>query len=162
MGSAALTMTLNYKGLIKIEPSTLQAGHTQPRAIFHCIGDPGYLFCCSTILWVLLLSTWVKMIHHHHFCISGTGKRGKKREREREGHLFYLTAHINPNLTIWPYLAARSREGNGTPLQEQPGRLRSVGSLKVRHNWATSLSLFAFMHWRRKWQPTPVFMPWES
>ena len=26
----------------------------------------------------------------------------------------------------------------------------------------TSLSLFTFMHWRRKWQPTPVFMPGES
>ena len=28
--------------------------------------------------------------------------------------------------------------------------------------WATSLSLFTFMHWRRKWQPTPVFLPEES
>ena len=28
--------------------------------------------------------------------------------------------------------------------------------------WATSLSLFTFMHWRRKWQPTPVFLPGES
>jgi len=27
---------------------------------------------------------------------------------------------------------------------------------------ATSLSLFIFMHWRRKWQPTPVFLPGES
>ena len=26
----------------------------------------------------------------------------------------------------------------------------------------TSLSLFTFMHWRRKWQPTPVFLPRES
>ena len=26
----------------------------------------------------------------------------------------------------------------------------------------TSLSLFTFMHWRRKWQPTPVFLPGES
>ena len=26
----------------------------------------------------------------------------------------------------------------------------------------TSLSLFTFMHWRRKWQPTPLFMPGES
>ena len=25
-----------------------------------------------------------------------------------------------------------------------------------------SLSLFTFMHWRRKWQPTPVFLPGES
>ena len=27
---------------------------------------------------------------------------------------------------------------------------------------ATSLSLFTSMHWRRKWQPTPVFLPGES
>ena len=25
-----------------------------------------------------------------------------------------------------------------------------------------SLSLFTFMHWRRQWQPTPVFLPGES
>ena len=37
-----------------------------------------------------------------------------------------------------------------------------MGSLRVRHDWATSLSLFIFMHWRRKWQPTPVFLPGES
>ena len=45
---------------------------------------------------------------------------------------------------------------------EEPGRLQSMGLLKVRHDWATSLSLFTFMHWRRKWQPTPVFLPGES
>ena len=29
--------------------------------------------------------------------------------------------------------------------------------------WGTSiLWLFTFMHWRRKWQPTPVFLPRES
>ena len=33
-----------------------------------------------------------------------------------------------------------------------------MGSLRVRHDWATSLSLFTFMHRRRKWQPTPVFL----
>ena len=48
------------------------------------------------------------------------------------------------------------------PWTEEPGRLQSMGSLRVRYDWATSLSLFAFMHWRRKWQPTPVFLPWES
>ena len=48
------------------------------------------------------------------------------------------------------------------PCTEKPGRLQSVGSLRVRHDWATSLSLFTFMHWRRKWQPTPVFLPGES
>ena len=48
------------------------------------------------------------------------------------------------------------------PWTEEPGRLQSMGSLGVRHDWATSLSLFTFMHWRRKWQPTPVFLPGES
>jgi len=48
------------------------------------------------------------------------------------------------------------------PWTEEPGRLQSMGSLGVGHDWATSLSLFTFMHWRRKWQPTPVFLPGES
>ena len=62
-------------------------------------------------------------------------------------------------------------EGNGTPLQyssleipwtEEPGRLQSIGSWRVGHDWVTSLSLFPFMHWRRKLQPIPVFLPGES
>ena len=48
------------------------------------------------------------------------------------------------------------------PWMEEPGRLQSMGSIRVGHNWVTSLSLFTFMHWRRKWKPTPVFLPGES
>ena len=48
------------------------------------------------------------------------------------------------------------------PWTEEPVRLQSMGSLTVGHDWASSLSLFTFMHWRRKWQPTPVFLPGES
>ena len=48
------------------------------------------------------------------------------------------------------------------PLTEEPGRLQSMGSLRVEHDGATSLSHFTFMLWRRKWQPTPVFLPGES
>ena len=48
------------------------------------------------------------------------------------------------------------------PWAEEPGRLQSMGSLRGGHDWATSLSLFTFMHWKRKWQPTPVFLPGES
>ena len=47
------------------------------------------------------------------------------------------------------------------PRMEEPGGLQPMGSLKVEHNWATSLSLFTFMYWGRKWQPTPVFLPGE-
>ena len=48
------------------------------------------------------------------------------------------------------------------PWMEKPGGLQSMGSLRVGHDWATFLSLFTFMHGRRKWQPTPVFLPGES
>ena len=37
------------------------------------------------------------------------------------------------------------------PWMEESCRLQSMGLLRVRHDWATSLSLFTFMHWRRKW-----------
>ena len=62
-------------------------------------------------------------------------------------------------------------EGNGTPFHtlawkipwmEKPGRLQSMGLLRVGQDWANSLSLFTFMHWRRKWQPTSAFLPGES
>ena len=38
------------------------------------------------------------------------------------------------------------------PWTEESGGLRSMGSLRVGHDWVASLSLFTFMHWRRKWQ----------
>ena len=72
---------------------------------------------------------------------------------------------------IWLFLRYNNGEGNGTPLQysclenpwtEEPGGGQSMGSLRVGDDWTTSLSLFTFMHWRRKLQPTPVFLPGES
>ena len=69
------------------------------------------------------------------------------------------------------YAGCFNREGKAThsstlawkiPWTEEPGRLQSMGSLRVGHDWVTTLSLFTFMHWRRKWHPTPVFLPGES
>ena len=48
------------------------------------------------------------------------------------------------------------------PWAEEPGRLQSMGSLRVRHDCTTSLLLSTFLHWRRKWQPPPMFLPGES
>ena len=48
------------------------------------------------------------------------------------------------------------------PWTEEPGGLQSMGSLGVGYDRMTSLSLFTFMRWRRKWQPTPMFLPGES
>ena len=49
-----------------------------------------------------------------------------------------------------------------TPWTEEPGGLQSMGLRRVGHDWATSLSLFTFLHWRRNWHPPPVFLPGES
>ena len=59
-------------------------------------------------------------------------------------------------------------EGNGTPLQhsclENPmdggawwAAVHGVAKSQTRLSDCTFT--FAFMHWRRKWQPTPVLLP---
>ena len=72
-------------------------------------------------------------------------------------------------LAFCSYHSPSAGEGNGTPLQysclENP---MDGGTWKAAvHGVAegrTQLSdfIFTFMHWRRKWQPTPVFLPRES
>ena len=58
-------------------------------------------------------------------------------------------------------------EGDGTPLQysclENPmGGGAWWAAVPGVTKSQTRLSDFTFMHWRRKWQPTPVFLPGES
>ena len=89
----------------------------------------------------------------------------------------YMTTGRIIALTIWNFvnkvlslLFNWRRPWHPTPVtlawkitwMEEPGRLQSMGSPRVGHNWATSLSLFTFMHWRRTWQPTSLFLPGES
>ena len=70
-------------------------------------------------------------------------------------------------LLVFPILSIG--EGNGTPLQysclENPmdggacwAAVHGVAESRARLSDFT----FIFMHWRRKWQPTPVFFPGES
>ena len=83
-----------------------------------------------------------------------------------------LSYSIDTTKTIFSdSLYTNDGEGNGThsstlarkiPWMEETGGLPSMGSHRVGHNWMTSLSPFTFMLWRRKWQPTPVFLPGES
>ena len=70
-----------------------------------------------------------------------------------------LTKH---SITFDCYINRLSLLAWKIPWTEEPGRLQSMGSLRVGHDSVTSLSLFTFMHWRRKWQPTPGFLPGES
>ena len=81
-----------------------------------------------------------------------------------------LCSHFESYIFVWEYGLMVEKEmapHSSTlawkiPWTEAPGRLQSMGRLRVRHDWATSLSLFTFIHWRKKWQPTPVFLPGES
>ena len=80
---------------------------------------------------------------------------------------FSATSPVTLQLSALPF---RRRQWHPTLvllLGKSQGRrslegLQSMGSRRVRHDWATSFSLFTLMRWRRKWQPTPVFLPGES
>ena len=78
-------------------------------------------------------------------------KLSKNKENLRKCHSLEKAMATNSSTLAWNF-----------PWTEEPGRLQSMGSLRVGHDWATSLPRFTFMHWRRKWQPTPAFLPGES
>ena len=73
-------------------------------------------------------------------------------------HIFYFL-YITYLVLMAPHSSTLAWK---IPWTEEPGGLQSMGSRRVGHDWVTSLSFFTFMHWRRKWQPTPVFLPGES
>ena len=82
-------------------------------------------------------------------------------------HLYIYSTYHLPNGALriirQKAMAPHSRTlARKIPWTEEPGRLQSMRSLRVGHNWATSLSLSTVMRWRRKWQPTSVFLPGES
>ena len=88
-----------------------------------------------------------------------------------QGTLKSLLQHHSSKASILQHSASLSEKAMAPhastlawkiPWTQEPGRLQSMGSLRVGHDWATSISLFTFMHWRRQWQPTPVFLPGES
>ena len=119
-----------------------------------------FLFTCD----------WVRDGHVTQFWPTGFQKLGGK--RFGEGFFFLIEAvkhsFLAP-LKVWECDAQRKRQWHSTPVL-LPGKSHGQRSLVgcspwgrwVGHDSATSLSLFTFMHWRRKRQPTPVFLPGES
>ena len=113
--------------------------------------------------------------------IPGTGEPGGLLSLGslRVGHDWSDLAAAAAEWLHFHFLLSCIGEGNGNPLQcsclENP---RDRGAwwaavYGVAQSWTwlkwlssssrvTSLSLFTFMQWRRKWQPTPVFLPGES
>ena len=77
-----------------------------------------------------------------------------------KGQQFYI---LETQVAQWKAMAPHSSTLVWKiPWTEEPGRLQSMGLLRVGHDWVTSIWLSTFMHWRRKWQPSPVFLPGES
>ena len=122
---------------------------------------PGLLFAGRFLITVLISLLVMSLLR---FSISSWFSFGKL--------YFYKNLSISSKLSIlfayscWQLEKAMAPHSSTLawkiPWTEEPGRLQSMGSLRVRPDWATSLSHFTFMHWRRKWHPTPVFLPGES
>ena len=105
-----------------------------------------FTFYCSWCLWTILnglLFSW----------------QWKCRKPEEMRRRFGIQCLQSSEKAMAPHSSTLAWK---IPWTEEPGRLQSMRSLKVGHDWETSLSLFSFMHWRRKWQLTPVFLPVES
>ena len=124
-----------------------------------------YFKSWNTMLWKCCTqynSKFGKLSSGHR---TGKGQSSFQSQRKAMPKNAQTTSQLNSSHTLVMEKAMAPHSSTLTwkiPWMEEPGRLQSMGSLRVRHDWATSLSLFTFMYWRRKWQPTPVFLPGES
>ena len=119
--------------------------------------NPHYKFDCGGIL-TYMWENWDFTLIPLQISFLATFFWGKDREGNFT-HKYIQTTSQNPEKAMAPHSSTLAWK---IPWMEEPSRLQSMGSLRVGYDWATSLSLFTFMHWRRKWQPTPVFLPGES
>ena len=76
----------------------------------------------------------------------------------------YIYTHTHTYIYVYVYVLEKAMAPHSStfvwkiPWTEEPGRLQSMGSWRVK---ATSFLIFTFMHWKRKWQSTLVFLPRE-
>ena len=157
-GPCGLTAWLYWLLESKTQPAWVLSGslgHPLRRVGWHCSFWISQV-CPSLGLWLL---------SHGWFQQAGVeGSHGKGLVIVQTPHLFQgsrNTCHyaVYTEKAMAPHSSTLAWK---IPWTEEPGGLQSMGSLQFGHDWATSLSLFTFMHWRRKWQPTPVFLPGES
>ena len=96
-------------------------------------------------LWLIHVDVWQKLTQYCKAIILQLKNKIKKQTRRS-----------NSEKAMAPHSSTLAWKITWT---EEPSRLQSMGSRGVRHSWATSLSFLTLVHWRRKWQPTPVFLP---
>ena len=113
------------------------------RALYNCLCGLDYIYSWESVLFPCVLCRILVFLVFNFWNDSG-----------------YLGRQF------WLWVGTLIGEGNGTPLQysclDNP---MDGGAWKAAvHGVAegrAQLSDFTFLHWRRKWQPTPVFLPGE-
>ena len=130
---------MQESGIIKIFP-------------FICISaiwgqHPAFLQRYSSLSWILL-----GLFGSHQRAVIAGDKKIEENNRMGKIRDLFMEKAMAPHSSTLAWKI---------PWMEEPGGLQSLGSLGVGDDWAASLSLFTFMYWRRKWQPTPVFLPGE-
>ena len=78
----------------------------------------------------------------------------------------WLSDWTELNVVICPKYLRRQWHPTSTlawkiPWMEEPGRLQSLGLLRVRHDWTTSLSLFTFMHLEKETATHSSVLAWR-
>ena len=68
-------------------------------------------------------------------------------------------SHISPSFTLFLSPFFTHNDGISAYICLSS---KVISSLFSELLYILNSSLFTFMHWRRKWQPTPVFLPGES
>ena len=118
------------------------------------------------ILWAWVANlTFLRFVKATWQYIQNEDKKKRKNEIKKSKNLFLYHFLYYPHCVLASEKAMASHSSTlawKIPWTEETGGLQSMGSLRVGHNWWTLLSLFTFLNWRRKWQPTPVFLPGES
>ena len=141
-----------------------QQGYFEKCAVFWS----RFVFSCSELIWRL-----IKLECRNEETMKVSAYTGTQRTKAHEQEfptrvqdtimLFSGGSQLNLNsIPFWLWLRPGTEKAMAPhsstlawkiPWTEEPGGLQSMGSLRVRHDLATSLSLFTFMHWRRKWHP---------
>ena len=77
-------------------------------------------------------------------------------------HLLWTDLHLN-NLFMLLFQLEKAMATHSSTLAWKIPCVEEPGGLQSRQTRPSDFtSLFTFMHWRRKWQRTPVFLPGES
>ena len=109
---------LNWNALELVGPATEVVITSCIKSTFHC----------TSLIWSINGSLVLHRMKRHFKTIHFLDLR---------------SVHVTPEKAV----ATHSRTlAWRIPWMEEPGRLQSMGSRRVGHDWATSLSLFTFMH----------------